>query len=105
MYKYSRKYTQPLYYFAGNSTIRCGPQNSKLQKCYKQAVRHHSPAPHLVTMEIWEENPPMHLKYQRFVQNLKISKLFWLLIHDLGGLGLTVVLTPHAAQARQHSNT
>lgn len=47
----------------------------------------------------------MHLKYQRFVQNLKISKLFQLLIHGLGGLGLTVVLTPHAAQARHHSNT
>lgn len=74
MYKYSRKYTQPLYYFAGNSPIRCGPQNSKLQKCYKQAVRHHSPAPHLVTTEIWEENPPNAFEISMFCtksQNLQ----------------------------------
>lgn len=105
MYKCSRKCTQSLYYYSRNRTIRCGSQKSMLYKHCRQAVLHHPPAPHLVIMLIWEEHPPMHLKYQCFVQNLIISDLFWLPIHDLGGLGLAVILTPHATQARQHSNT
>lgn len=46
----------------------------------------------------------MHLKFQHFLQNLEISKLFWLLMCDLGGFGIAVALGPRAIQARQHSN-
>lgn len=46
----------------------------------------------------------MHLKFQHFLQNLEISKLFWLLMCDSEALGLAVALRPRATQARQHSN-
>lgn len=58
-----------------------------------QYLLDHSPTTHLVIVVRWEENPSMQSKYDCFVQNLKISKLVWLLMRILGAFGLVVVLT------------